>query len=129
MAKELAAMEKEEANLARNDDKGLLEPLLGREPSGENRVIKAKSIMELARALSRKFSSKEGIESDHESQEEPKNYCPICYTNEIVLSPTPANQNTWEFTCGHRFCVECTREDMRIKINQFDIEKLICLQD
>jgi hypothetical protein len=103
--------------------------LLVKEPSGENRVVKAKSIMDLARALSRKLSIREDrIESDHEDKEQP-NYCPICYTNEIVPSPNPLNQITWEFTCGHRFCVECTREDMRIKINQFDIEKLICLQD
>ena len=81
-------------------------------------MVKAKSIMELARALSRKFSSKEGnMESDNESLEEPKNFCPICYTNEIVPSPKPLDQTTWEFTCGHRFCVVCTREDMRIKIN------------
>lgn len=36
---------------------------------------------------------------------------------------------TWEFSCGHRFCLECTREDMKIKIKNNDVDKLMCLQN
>jgi hypothetical protein len=57
LAKQLNAMEEEELLVNKaNDPKGIKEPLIAREPSGENRLVKANTIMEIARALSRKLS-------------------------------------------------------------------------
>lgn len=69
----------------------------------------------------------QAIHSDDGSSE--PNYCPICYSNEIVAAPAPIDDMlTWEFSCGHRFCLDCTRENLRLVINDFQPDKLICLQ-
>ena len=55
----------------------------------------------------------------------------ICYTNEIVPAPEPIGSNTitFEFSCEHRFCKDCARENLRIKITNNEIDKMICPQD
>jgi len=43
-------------------------------------------------------------------------YCPICYTNEITADGEPIDPKdlgTIEFDCGHRFCDECTTEQLK----------------
>ena len=57
-------------------------------------------------------------------------YCPICYDSEIQLAPKEITDNmTFEFTsCEHRFCKECCRMDLKLKIEEAKIEKLVCPQ-
>ena len=57
--------------------------------------------------------------------------CEICYTNEIVAGgkPIPPGElGTIEFECGHRFCSECTVEQLKTHIERADIDKLVCFK-
>ena len=115
-------------NYKMGENEQLGEPLLGKSKS---RAERAQSIMDLTKKLSRKFTMREASASEGEADGPEPAYCPICYTNEIIEAPNPIGEEkmTWEFSCGHRFCVECTREDLRIKIKKNDVDKLICLQN
>ena len=67
------------------------------------------------------------ISSEHSSKDEAE-YCPICYSTEIVVHPTPVDALTWEFSCKHRFCRDCARENLKLKIMEHNIDQLVCPQ-
>jgi len=61
-----------------------------------------------------------GVNKDEED------YCPVCYTNMIKLRGD-ADEGTFIFTqCGHRYCVECTQEQMKTLIERNQLDKLNC---
>ena len=36
---------------------------------------------------------------------------------------------TWEFSCKHRFCRECARENLKMKIMEHNVDQMVCPQD
>ena len=56
--------------------------------------------------------------------------CEICYTNEIVAADYEVEAEdleTIEFECEHRYCSECTIEQLKGQIEKADIDKITCL--
>ena len=65
------------------------------------------------------------IKAREESKEDEKNYCTICYSNEIDPEDS---ETTITFECGHAFCSECTLGQLRILIEKADLEKIRCFE-
>lgn len=67
------------------------------------------------------------IEEDKAAEEDEESYCEICYTNVIQKPGTPITDlQTVEFECSHRFCSECTIEQLKGCIEKAEIDKLKC---
>jgi len=94
------------------------------ERQGSDRVAKRNMFNQLARAISQKLD----IGQRNSSNEAEPTYCAICYTNEIIPSPDPIGEDTVtiEFSCFHRFCKDCARENLRIKIASHEVDKMVC---
>ena len=54
------------------------------------------------------------------------NFCQICYMREIVTGDKPVNEQTFEFSCKHRFCRPCCEETLRPQIINNALHKLKC---
>ena len=54
------------------------------------------------------------------------NYCKICYSCEIAIGDEPLNEETFEFSCQHRFCRPCCEETLRPQIVNNALHKLKC---
>ena len=71
--------------------------------------VKLTSVSKMELAASIKMQSmkiaEQLIKAREESKEDEKNYCTICYSNEI--DPEDSKM-TITFECGHSFCSECT---------------------
>eukprot|EP00347_Sterkiella_histriomuscorum_P018509 403345242 len=46
-------------------------------------------------------------------------FCDICYDNYNF-------QDTFRFDCGHRYCISCTRDQLRYQIQNASLDKLVC---
>ena len=78
-----------------------------------------KKSLEIAQKLM-KEQSKQPEETQHLT------YCPICYTNAID-SILISERSTVRFEqCSHAFCCECTLEQLKMWINNGEIDKLKC---
>ena len=58
-------------------------------------------------------------------------YCSICYIFPIVEEGKPipeGDKGTVEFECGHRFCEECTIEQLKQYIERAEISKIKCFE-
>ena len=67
------------------------------------------------------------IEENKAAEEDEESYCTICYTNEIQIPGKPITDLlTVEFECSHRFCSECTIEQLKSNIEKAEIDKLKC---
>ena len=61
--------------------------------------------------------------------EEEENLCPVCYSNPIVKDSEPlipGDTGTVEFECKHRFCSDCTVEQLKNYVESAEIEKIKC---
>lgn len=68
----------------------------------------------------RRDSEKKGeIKPDDEEE-----YCPVCYENPIKEGA----EGTHKFTCGHSFCCDCAREQLKLKVESNQLDQLICPQ-
>ena len=55
------------------------------------------------------------------------NYCSICYVNEIVVNGEDHfDEQTFEFSCKHRFCRPCCEQMLRPHIINNALQKLKC---
>ena len=63
------------------------------------------------------------IKEQQESNEVEKDYCTICYCNEIDREDT---KSTVVFDCGHVYCSECTLGQLKNLIDTAELDKIKC---
>ena len=103
---------------------------MNKEPSGKDRALAVTVMQQLVKKLSRQLSSQQNeiIEEIRPDTEE-QTTCTICYTNEIIPAPKPIHDLiTWSFKCGHRFCIDCSRELLKLKIERAEVDNLVCFE-
>ena len=70
------------------------------------------------------------LQREEESDDLFSDLCTICYTNQIVLGTEPLTEkekiDTFEFSCKHRFCINCARQAIEPSIINNQLEKLEC---
>ena len=65
-----------------------------------------------------------------QGEAEEATYCSICYFNEIISTDKPIPEGelvTVQLECSHRFCSDCTVEQLKQHIETAAIERLVCL--
>ena len=68
------------------------------------------------------------VEDAKAADDDDDEYCVICYTNKVVPDhkPLPRQSTTIEFECKHRFCQDCTLEQLKTLIEKAAIDQLVC---
>ena len=68
------------------------------------------------------------VEEAKAADDDDDEYCVICYTNKVVPDhkSLPNNSTTIEFSCKHRFCQDCTLEQLKTLIEKAAIDQLVC---
>ena len=74
----------------------------------------------LSLTLMEKIKSQAEPFKDNQAEE----YCPVCYEATIK----EGDANTFKFGCNHTFCRECAKASLALKVQQNQLEMIVCPQ-